>query len=287
MSIELIYGFIEGSDSIHINEEELLVEYGINLYALEISGGFASKACYGIPLILRSDLKTAPEIDLNSTCTELQLPTLIELLRSEDIECIKKLYNKFIKFHNEIKNTKLGIYYVYSTPLQFISKGYSLSDINQPTDQTPAQLDILNQPLEDLYKQAQEHIEEQVASQKRVMEYLQSIQENSQYKFELTHNLPAKDFLENGKITVKFEIKIYELLELIYHVKIRANGLYELAEGFNSSIDQIIIITNNGFEANEDFIGEFESWTYLFNDGSMFAELSQPLNDYFQTLVKE
>jgi len=279
MSIELVYGFVEQNSSIHINEEELLIDYGVNLYSLKLSSGCASKACYGITPVLSSDLKDCGEIDwLNNNISSI--------LRSEDIESIEKLYTVYKK-NNCSTTSLLGLHIVYSTPLPFDSNPYSLRStvfeqkFFSNSDQKQSKL---IDPLEKLYKDAQDHIEEQVQNQKRVIEYLEKLRQDSRYKFKLVHNLPSKDFLANGNITLKYDLQIFDQDDLIHHVKIVSSGLYTESDGYIGSVKQALVVSNNNFVPDEDFMGEFESWVYLYEDGSIFKELTQPLDEYFDSM---
>jgi hypothetical protein len=284
MSIELIYGFVESDELSHINEEELLVDYSINLYSMKIENGFAVKACYGIPCVLNSDSnKSAPQIFLSCSNENIK-----SLLRPEDIESVQTLYNKYNKSHG--KSSSIGLYLVYSSSIPFKSQPYSLrNQVECEIKSEPGNLSLCSEEhidkFEDIYNQARAHIEEQVDSQKRVMEYLQSIQSDSSYKFKLIHNLPPKDFLFSGQITIKYEIEVYKDGELVYHVKIRSNGLYTFSDGYVGTTDQVIVLANNNFEPDEDFLGEFEGWIYLYSDETAFKELVQPLSDHFQDLI--
>jgi hypothetical protein len=279
MSIELVYGFVEQNSSIHINEEELLVDYGVNLYSLKLSSGCATKACYGITPVLSSNLTDCGEIDLLNT-------NIKSFLRPEDIESIEKLYLLYKKNH-DIEVDSLGLHIVYSTPLVFDSTPYSLrsailfEELESNSDQNKSKL---IDPLEKFYKQAQDHIEEQIQNQKRVIEYLEKLHQDSRYKFKLVHNLPGKDFLSEGKITIKYDLEIFEGDVLVHHVKIVSSGLYTISDGYVGSVKQSIVVSNNNFVPDEDFMGEFESWVYLYEDGSMFKDLTQPLDEYFNSL---
>jgi len=294
MSIELVYGFVDISDSTHIHEEELLVEYGINLYSLEVSNGKALKACYGIPLNLDQKIVTSSQIYIDSK-------QFINILSSDDIESIDKLYKKFLEYH---KNTNIvipsiGLHIVYSTTFQFESKPYSLksgpkpssSSINETTEENQSDEESSNketlEPLAEIFKQAQAHIEEQISTQKCIIEYLKSIEENSRYKFKLVHNLPGKDFLLDGKITLKYDFQIFDGDKLVHHVKIVSSGLYTISDGYVENLTQPIIVSNNNFVPDDEFLGELESWIYLFDDNSMFDDLIQPLHQYYQNLVDE
>ncbi len=281
MDIEIVYGFVEAFDSIHISEEELLVDYGINLYSLEISPTHALKPCYGIHPVLTPGV-TGQKLNL-----DLDIKSL---LRVEDIESIEKLYSNYKKFHGiDSSVNTLGLHLVYSTNLPFETSPYSLRpngltqelDVNSETDELPEKF---IDPLESLYKQAQTHIQEQIENQKRVIEYLEKIQEESRYKFKITHNLPGKDFLSEGKITLKYELEIFEEDVLVHHVKIVSSGLYSIADGYVESVKQAVVISNNNFVPDDDFMGEFESWIYLYEDGTMFKDLTQPLEDYLNAM---
>lgn len=275
MSIEIVYGFVELDNLSHINEEELLVDYGINLYSMEITDGYASKACYGVPCVLNPDAsKSAPQMFLSCSDENIR-----NLLRDEDVEAINKLYTKYSQVKNNSK--PIGLQIVYSSDLAFKSQPYSLRALEQ--DNLKSEIN----EFEDIYAQARAHIEEQVNAQKRIQEYLQSLQSESIYNFKLTHNLPSKDFLSSGQITIKYEFEIFKQDKLVHHVKIRSNGSYTLADGYNGTTDQVIVISNDNFEPDEDFMGEFESWIYLYSDGTGFQELVSPLEDYIQSLCEK
>lgn len=282
MDIEVIYGFVETNNSTHISEEELLVDHGVNLYSLELTPTHGIKACYGICPVLAPGIDKGPGLSLDMDVKSL--------LRVEDIESIEKLYSIYKKFHGiDPSVNALGLHLVYSSYLPFGSSPYSLrpngltqdldsdSDSNQDTNKYA-------DPLENLYKQAQLHIEEQVENQKRVIEYLEKLQQESRYKFKLTHNLPGKDFLSEGKITIKYDLEIYDSNTLIHHVKIVSSGLYAISDGYVEYEKQHVVISNSEFEPDDDLIGEFESWIYLYSDESMFKDLTQPLQDYLDSL---
>ncbi len=280
MDIEVVYGFVEQFDSIHINEEELLVDYGISLYSLEVTPTHALKACYGIHPVL------APGVEGKQINTNLNID-IKSILRTEDIESIEKLYLAYKKSHGIDSNINLlGFHIVYSSPLPFDSTPYSLRVDNQTQELenlTQNQTKIMD-PMENLYKQAQLHIEEQVENQKRVIEYLEKLRQESLYKFKLTHNLPKKDFLSEGKITIKYNLEIFEADTLIHHVKIISSGLYSFSNGYDEYEKQHVVISNSEFQPDDDLIGEFESWIYLYEDESMFKELTLPLEDYLDSL---
>ncbi len=274
MDIEIVYGFVEVNHLTHINEEELLVDYGINLYSMELSPSHALKPCYGIHPVLISGI-SGNQINLNMD--------IKSLLRPEDIESIEKLETIYKKFHGiDLNKNLLGLHIVYSTPLPFDSTPYSLKISNSLEQNNSSQI---TEPLENLYKEAQLHIEEQVKNQKSVIEYLSKLQEESRYKFKLTHNLPGKDFLSDGTITLKYDLEIFEADNLIHHVKIVSSGMYTLSDGYVGSVKQSIVVANNNFVPDEEFMGEFESWLYLYEDNSMFKDLTQPLEDYFYNMI--
>jgi len=276
MDIELVYGFIEANNSTHIAEEELLVDYGINLYSLEVTQTHGIKPCYGVH----------PVIEPGTIGKQLNLDMDIKsLLRPEDIESVEKLELAYKKFHGIDPSTNLlGLHIVYSTPLPFDSTPYSLK-LNNLVEEINQSQTI--DPMENLYKQAQAHIEEQVKNQKSVIEYLEKLQKESRYKFKLIHNLPGKDFLSEGKITIKYELEIFDGDDLVHHIKIVSSGLYTISDGYVGSVKQSIVVHNNNFVPNENFTGEFESWIYLYQDGSIFKELTQPLEEYFDKMFNK
>jgi hypothetical protein len=276
MDIELVYGFIEANSSTHIAEEELLVDYGINLYSLEVTQTNACKACYGVlPVIEPGTIGKQLDLDMD----------IKSLLRPEDVELVEKLELDYKKFHGIDSSVNLlGLHIVYSTPLPFDSTPYSLKSNNLVERIKETNSSKIIDPMESLYKEAQAHIEEQVENQKRVIEYLEKLQEESRYKFKLDHNLPGKDFLSEGKITLKYDLQIYEADTLVHHVKIVSSGLYTISDGYVGSVKQSLVVSNNNFVPDEDFMGEFEGWVYLYQDDSMFKELTQPLEEYFDSM---
>lgn len=276
MSIELVYGFAEPNESSHIVEEELIVDYGINLYSLEISNGIACKAFYGIQVNLDSKILFGSKLTIGSD--------IMKYLKQDDLESIDNLYNKIYEnYSKNVDDRRLQI--VYSTAFPFNSKPYSLRKITNEY-KVSEEKDKNVDPLEQIMKQARAHIEEQVESQKKVIEYLKSIQEKSRYKFELIHNLPSKNFLSTGKITPEYNLKIYDESELVYHVKLQISGIYDQANGFDGQVDLINVITNK-FEPDDEFLSELESWAYLYDDGTIFQEISEHLISHLRDLVKE
>jgi hypothetical protein len=281
MSIELVYGFVESDKSSYINEEELLIDHGINLYSLEIIDGYATKPCYGVPCVLADNIKFGS--DILSLCQNVK-----DLLRDEDVQAVHNLHKIYCLKSNTNSNPVIGLNVVYSTPLGFKSEPYSLrvQDLNTDLKSEPNPLGKkYSDSFEDIYAQARTHIEEQVNAHARIQEYLQSLQSESTYKFKLTHNLPPKDFLSSGQITIKYVLEIFKENKLVHHVKIRSSGTYTLADGYNGTTDQIIVVLNDNFEPDEDFFGEFESWVYLQADGTNFQELVSPLTEYLESLV--